>query len=607
MSFLLVGAAAVGVGAGVAKAISGGKQKKAAKAEEAKAKAEMQKQKNAFANLDTSNPYANMENTMEDLTVNQQEADFMKQQQQQSQANIMQQMKGAAGGSGIAALAQTLANQGSMDAQKSAISIGKQESQNQQLERQAASQIQNQERQGEVMSRDMERNKVSTLLGMAQSEKAAAGQKVAAADSKMWSGITGAAGSLSSGLTGMSNAGMFDGGGGGGFDASKYTVSGNDYVDNSDERYMSPAQMKGSPLKAADTTLVQGAYNAAAAGIPRDGQDGMAQGMDKLMEISNQAVKDIANKRKEAQTKGNDLAESILDTGGALGASWLDATRGVVEGMHGDYKNAAAFGKKNKKAKGMQDLNTLSAEIASVKDLNTQMAQWQDDGDWVGSITEKEQGVFNAFMDDSSPKRIKNVDGKRVYEVETPEGWMTTKEIEKMAEEHKKDYGAMKDIRAQVIAANESGGARSKSGPYDPDFDLAKTTSNMNSLLKNANMRSIINDEVIPGQGTFADNLKTNPEINGLTYVQLGLTPPAGDDNGIIDGNESEALLAGEAKDLIYDALTNPENDNYDEETTRGLVATYFSKSIENNYMDGYNKNAKSELPLDYYTNKITE
>jgi hypothetical protein len=585
MSFLLVGAAAVGVGAGVAKAISGGKQKKAAKAEEAKAKAEMQKQKNAFANLDTSNPYANMENTMEDLTVNQQEADFMKQQQQQSQANIMQQMKGAAGGSGIAALAQTLANQGSMDAQKSAISIGKQESQNQQLERQAASQIQNQERQGEVMSRDMERNKVSTLLGMAQSEKAAAGQKVAAADSKMWSGITGAAGSLSSGLTGMSNAGMFGGTG------------------NTELEEETPVQMKGSPLKAADTTLVQGAYNAAIGGARQ--QDGMAQGMDDLMKISAENVKQIAANRKAAQQKGNDLAEGILDTGGALGASWLDATRGVVEGMHGDYKNAAAFGKKNKKAKGMQDLNTLSAEIASVKDLNTQMAQWQDDGDWVGSITEKEQGVFNAFMDDSSPKRIKNVNGKRVYEVETPEGWMTTKEIEKMAEEHKKDYGAMKDIRAQVIAANESGGARSKSGPYDPDFDLAKTTSNMNSLLKNANMRSIINDEVIPGQGTFADNLKENPEINGLTYAQLGLTPPAGDENGIIDGNESEALLAGETKDLIYDALTNPENDNYDEETTRGLVASYFSKSIENNYMDGYNKNAKSELPLDYYYNLL--
>ena len=167
----------------------------------------MEKQKNAFANLDTSNPYSNMENTMEDLTVNQQEADFMKQQQQQSQANIMQQMKGAAGGSGIAALAQTLANQGSMDAQKAAISIGKQESSNQQLERAEASRLQGVEREGEIMSRDMERNKVSTLLGMAQSEKAAAGQKVAAADKKMWSGITGAAGALAGGLQGIHKAG----------------------------------------------------------------------------------------------------------------------------------------------------------------------------------------------------------------------------------------------------------------------------------------------------------------------------------------------------------------------------------------------------------------
>ena len=41
--------------------------------------------------------------------------------------------------------------------------------------------------------------------------------------------------------------------------------------------------MKKTPLKQADQTLVQGAYNAAIAGTPTDGQDGMAQGMDKLM------------------------------------------------------------------------------------------------------------------------------------------------------------------------------------------------------------------------------------------------------------------------------------------------------------------------------------
>jgi|TARA_R110002050_G_scaffold3174_4_gene16559 hypothetical protein len=206
MSFLIAGAV-VGAGAGIAKAISAGKQKKAAKEAESAAKADMEKQKNAFSNLDTSNPYANMENKMEDLQVNTQEADFMKAQQQQNQANIMQQMKGAAGSSGIAGLAQTLANQGSMDAQKSSISIGKQEANNQQLERQAASQIQDQERSGDIMSRDMERNKVSTLLGMAQSEKAAASEQVAAADAKMWSGITGAAGAVAGGLGGIQKAG----------------------------------------------------------------------------------------------------------------------------------------------------------------------------------------------------------------------------------------------------------------------------------------------------------------------------------------------------------------------------------------------------------------
>jgi len=219
MSFLLVGAAVVGVGAGVAKAISGGKAKKAAKKAEAKAKAEMEKQKEAFKNMDTSNPYANQNNVMEDLTVNQDEAEFMKQQQQESQANIMQQMKGAAGGSGIAALAQTMANAGSMDAQKAAVSIGKQEANNQMAERQEQSKLNAQEAVGDARTQDLERNKQATLLGMSQSDVAAQGQKVAAADQKMWSGITGAAGALSSGLTGVQKAGGFgalgSGGGGG--------------------------------------------------------------------------------------------------------------------------------------------------------------------------------------------------------------------------------------------------------------------------------------------------------------------------------------------------------------------------------------------------------
>ena len=101
MSFLLAGAAVVSAGVGIAKAIGSGKKQKAAERKEAKARAEMDKQKAAFAGLDTSNPFMNMENTMEDLTVNQKEAEMVNQQGQQQRANIMGQMKGAAGGSGV--------------------------------------------------------------------------------------------------------------------------------------------------------------------------------------------------------------------------------------------------------------------------------------------------------------------------------------------------------------------------------------------------------------------------------------------------------------------------------------------------------------------------
>ena len=209
MSFLIAGAIAVGV-AGGAKAISGGIQKKKAKAAQATAQAELDAQKQAFENLDRSNPYANLENTMEDLTVNQEEAQFTAEKQAQSQANILGDLRGSAGGSGIAALAQTLANQGSESARKSAVSIGKQEQANQMKERAEAGAIQKAERQGDIMSRNMEAEKVDTLMRMSGQDVAAERQAVAAADAKMWDGISQVGSSVSSGL------GSIHGGVGGG-------------------------------------------------------------------------------------------------------------------------------------------------------------------------------------------------------------------------------------------------------------------------------------------------------------------------------------------------------------------------------------------------------
>ena len=93
------------------------------------------KMKNAFEGQGNAydgmkNEMEGMENSFEDLTVNTQQAEFEAQQNQQMQANIMSQMSGAAGGSGIAALAQSMANQGALQASKASASIGAQEAEN---------------------------------------------------------------------------------------------------------------------------------------------------------------------------------------------------------------------------------------------------------------------------------------------------------------------------------------------------------------------------------------------------------------------------------------------------------------------------------------------
>jgi len=146
----------------------------ARKAEQQEANLELSKRKTQLEGTDISNPYANMENTFEDLTVNTQQADFEAQQNQQNQANIMQNMGGAAGGSGVAGLAQAMANQGSQQAARASASIGQQEAANQKMAAQGASSIQSMERQGKSLEQKRRLDMNETLLGMAQQRKIAA-------------------------------------------------------------------------------------------------------------------------------------------------------------------------------------------------------------------------------------------------------------------------------------------------------------------------------------------------------------------------------------------------------------------------------------------------
>lgn len=183
----------------------------------------------AFENMQFENPYANLtnplagmqnpyaENIYEDLTVDTSAADYLKQQQQQSQANLMQQFRGAAGASGVGALAQSLSNIANEEARKASLQLAQQRQANEKLrlageeqrrkaaydidlmQRRATGEINILKATGEEKKRLQEFKKQEALLGLAADRKMAADQAIETARAGFISGIGEAAG----GITGL--------------------------------------------------------------------------------------------------------------------------------------------------------------------------------------------------------------------------------------------------------------------------------------------------------------------------------------------------------------------------------------------------------------------
>ena len=188
---------------------------------QAKARKQLEKEKAVYKNLKIKNMYANMENPFEDLTVNQQQAQFQAQQMDVQRANIMRGLKGAAGASGIASLAQVMANQGQLATQRISASIGQQESRNQMLLARGASAADMAERGGEQWVQGAEMDRAATILGMEYGEAAGANLAMQTAQTneinamiaqqQTTADMFGVLGEAAGGLTGMAGGDDNDG------------------------------------------------------------------------------------------------------------------------------------------------------------------------------------------------------------------------------------------------------------------------------------------------------------------------------------------------------------------------------------------------------------
>lgn len=173
-----------------------------AEKEEVKAKQEFESQLQAYKDTDIVNPYANVSNTFRDiqstaglLSVNTQQAEFEQQQATANQAQMLNQLRGAAGSSGVASLAQAMANQQALNTQRIAASIGAQESsisqQRAQMDMaaqtqraQGAMQAQIARAQGAAQQQQLQMGQQESLLNIAAEQYGAASQGVAAEEAQ---------------------------------------------------------------------------------------------------------------------------------------------------------------------------------------------------------------------------------------------------------------------------------------------------------------------------------------------------------------------------------------------------------------------------------------
>jgi len=176
--------------------------------EQRDARKNLEQAKKAFESIEYKNPYADLqnpyaENVYEDMTVDTQAADYLREQQQQSQANTMQQLRGVAGSSGVAGLAQQMSNISTGQARQASMQIAQQERANQQLRLQgeqkkqtAQGQVDIAKMQGEAGRQKQEQARIGALYGLGIDRMDAADKARQTARAGVISGLGQAAGGV---------------------------------------------------------------------------------------------------------------------------------------------------------------------------------------------------------------------------------------------------------------------------------------------------------------------------------------------------------------------------------------------------------------------------
>ena len=229
---------AIGIGSSLIGALGARRARKDARKADAEARRRLAEAREEYNAIEFTNPYegitspyegiqsqfTGMENVFEEPQVDTRAADFMREQSQQQQANILQNLRGAAGGSGVAGLAQQISNIGTQQARQAAVDIARQERQSEMARRSEASRIDALQRQdaqridmlqrqgdyqadmlrrkGDLFRQQQEQDRITSLYGLAADRQTATSQALNTAQTGFADALSSLGGEIFGGVAG---------------------------------------------------------------------------------------------------------------------------------------------------------------------------------------------------------------------------------------------------------------------------------------------------------------------------------------------------------------------------------------------------------------------
>jgi len=322
----------------------------------------------------------------------------------------------------------------------------------------------------------------------------------------------------------------------------------------------------------ADKTLIEGAYAAAGGGIDRTGHISALSEMstkitDKIVAKADKRKKDFqAYMNWELNRDPGMNEEERKQLYKELQKKRLTYITGTGE------DRAMLMGELADNKAQYEELDALKKTIAAKS--NSVENGFADNTEWMGSV--QGESVYQAMQ--GAP--IKSEDGKWGYMIKDNEGgesFMTFNELDQLVKEQSFDSESNTLLHGMTYGEMQKSSKLSHAS--NPQFEYDQAYMKVKAQVNRANIRSLVEDEHIPGR-TFKSDLSCMLDeacedvTGGVTYQDLGITEDMLNVPGV---DVTDGIQSDEAATIV-DALTKNEG------MVKKYLTTYFTNYVQQNW-----------------------